>query len=259
MKDVEKMKTNPKPRQEILHTTWFGRHHEAFDFIERHFAKTATERVTAWVIGLGGAPPWKSERIGFNSTEHLEMYAALYRAKVRKFNVHATDISEDAIQRAKMQLQDNKIEVKTFSSAFQNPTDAKRRKLKEYAEKIGIEGNVENRALGEWPLTEFTRERFHFHGPGSAGNIFETTPRVRPNVVTCFNLAQYYGPDDQRKLAENIALAIHENGVVITTRQQSSTWFTRALTALLGSPEEIGEAHGEEKPQKILAYFRKPN
>lgn len=248
------MKQSPKPRRAMLSMAYFGRHYPAFEFIERHVRETRPTHVTAWVVGIGGISRAGAGVGSFDATEHLEMEAALRRAGIDKRMVHVVDNSQEVVDKAKRQIRAESVPVELLGAVLYNYTPRQFSNLKQYAQKMGVEGSI---AMGDkvhLPLHPEARNKIIFHDPDTTGNIF--IPRkTLADIVTCFNVAPYYEADDQRKMAEILSKGLRKGGVLITIAHPDSGPFLKALEERLGTPHII-QPQLPEHAGPLHAYVR---
>ena len=222
-----------KPRKSPNADTWLGRHQAAMDYIAQTF-KGHRGRIVAWVIGIGGKdgnvnPPT------FTPTEHIEVAQAMEKAKVGNVCLYAMDISENAIAMAAAQLK-----TRTVKAARKgHPSFPKTAQ--------GVDFAVPR------PMAE----KIVLLGPGVAGDIFQSEPLERPDVITVFNVARSYHPKHQAQMGRKLANALRQYGVLLTNQTESQTTFIRTLQERLGSAMDLGPSPDLGKPGRIVAFEKK--
>lgn len=237
-----KPRASPKHRTKPNADTWFGRHQEAMDFIAREFHDRPGPS-NAWVIGIGGRTGVKGN-LQFTPTEHLEVAIALQKAGIKKFRVHALDVSREAIGLARKLMEKEKgIRVCTKHPAVLNPKKRPEKTGPNYSHLLAIPDRLKYSIV--------------FHGPNENGDAFLFEPNERPEVITVFNVARSYHRRHQAKLARKLSEALIDGGVLLTNKTDNQTVFVRVLTEILGEPVDLGPTHDEGKDGKILAFKKR--
>ncbi len=224
----------PKPRTTPNPDTWFGRHDAAIKAIRTRFCGHPGT-IVAWVVGVGGGTNEAGNR--FEPAEHLEVADTLDKAGV-SFTVHALDVSQEAIGRARGQLAQTNAKLNARHPEVRQPKKSNAKRTRTL------------RIRAHW------RNRIVLHGPGVAGDIFLSKNIQRPDVITVFNVARSYHRRHQRRLARLLAEALKKGGLLLTNATDNQTAFVKALTKTLGEPIELGETHDEGKNGQIVAFTK---
>ncbi len=243
-----------EPIKPLRMTTWFGRHWQAMDHIKKEFSGTESP-VVAWVIGVGGRRAYTFTP-GFSPSEHLEVALALQNGGVRDFQVHVFDRSSEAVSMAREQLgvdtaeshswpQNNDI---TFANNGEWQYGARW-----YVERVTGQSLENPYRPVKLLLPEDVRKKITVHSSEHA-DPFKTVPNARPDVVTCFNIAQYYGSDEQEKFADKLVDQLKEGGLIVANRVRGNFRFINRLKERLDARELGKVAH---YPDHIWA-FQKP-
>ncbi len=233
-------------KERAEHMTWWQRHDRSSQIITQQ-VKGKKEAI-AWVIGLGGwkrnrefEPPIQrffrdlEQRLGrwtgneftpIHPTEHVEVAEALNKGKTQ-FQVHAIEVDTQSHEMAKTDLIGRRIPTRQIQNGI----------LKEVIK----------------PVPEHIANRIVFHGPGPAGNVFNTLPRKRPDVVTVFNLPGYYSEQEQTRLAEHLAGSLKPGGLILTNVRGQEEFVERLDAKLEKHVVELNQ-FGEPR----IVAFRKP-